>query len=161
MHAKEIIAVGVGDLKVGKAPVVFSTYLGSCIAVCLYSSAHKVGGMLHLMLPLSASSSQEVVVRKAKFADTGIPELLYKLKSAFNVEKEDFVAKIFGGANILTNFSRRIGSENFQAAQDTIKNLGIPIKNSLVGGERGYRIDFDLSTGKVFCRVFGEPLKEY
>lgn len=161
MYVKEVVSIGVGDLKAAGAPVVFSTCLGSCVAVCLYSPAHKVGGMLHFMLPHSGPSKEGVVIRKAKYADTGIPELLYKLKVTFNVEKEHFVAKLFGGANILTNFTHRIGSDNIKAAQDVIKGLGIPLRDSQVGGERGYRVDFDLSTGKVFCRVFGEPEKEY
>jgi chemotaxis protein CheD len=158
---KEVVSIGVGDLKVAKASVIFSTCLGSCVAVCLYSSTHKAGGMLHFMLPQSGPSKDGAVIRKAKYADTGIPELLYKLKVTFNLEKEHFVAKLFGGANILTNFTHRIGSDNIKAAQDVIKELGIPLRNSRVGGERGYRVDFDLNTGKVFCRVFGEPVKEY
>ncbi len=48
---KNIVTVGVGDLKIAKSPKIIKTSLGSCIGVVLYDSINKIGGLLHLMLP--------------------------------------------------------------------------------------------------------------
>lgn len=155
------IAVGVGDIKVGKAPQSINTYLGSCVAVCLYAPGHKVGGMIHLMLPVARPNQEGMVLKKEKYADTGIPELFRQLKNTFGLEKEEFVAKIFGGANILKNVRYHIGKENITAVQKILKSNRIRIISSHTGGEKGYKIEFDLRTGRVTCRVFGEDPQEY
>jgi chemotaxis protein CheD len=48
---KNIVTVGVGDLKIAKSPKIIKTSLGSCIGVVLYDSINKIGELLHLMLP--------------------------------------------------------------------------------------------------------------
>ena len=155
------ILVGVGDIKIDKAPKTLSTFLGSCVAVCLYSPSRKVGGMVHFLLPRAREIQEGKIPRKEKYADTGIPELLRRLKNVFNIEKDDFVAKIFGGANVLRMVNRRVGEENAAAARAILRELKIVVVGASTGGERGYKIDFDLTTGKVFCQIFNEEIKEY
>ncbi len=48
---KNIVMVGVGDLKIAKSPKIIKTSLGSCMDVVLYDSINNIGGLLHLMLP--------------------------------------------------------------------------------------------------------------
>lgn len=158
---KKTLSVGIGDIKIAKAPAVISTYLGSCVAVCLYSPPHKAGGLIHLMLPRASLTKEGHILKKEKYADTGIPELLHQLKTVFKLEKEDFIAKIFGGANILRNVNRQIGNENVEAARDILRGLNIRIVVCQTGGDKGYKVEFDLNTGKVLSRVFGEEPKEY
>ena len=72
-----IIKVGMADLNVCKAPDGLTTLgLGSCIGLTLYDPVTKIGGMVHYMLPDSTKVSNNS--NKAKFADTGIEELLKK-----------------------------------------------------------------------------------
>ena len=71
----EIIRVGMADLNICKSPDVITTLgLGSCIGLVFYDPVAKVGGMVHYMLPDSTKVSNNS--NKAKFADTGIEELL-------------------------------------------------------------------------------------
>ena len=72
-----------------------------------------------------------------------------------------FVAKIFGGARVLQNISSDIGSNNEEAARRILKEMGIPITASQTGGDRGYKIEFDVGTGIARCQRFGEEAKEY
>src|SRR3989338_8586343 len=130
MKIGQSLSVGVGDIKIAKGPTVIKTYLGSCVAVCLYSARHKIVGMLHLMLPQFRPSKDGAALKKEKYADTGIPELLHQLKVVFNLEKENFVAKIFGGASILTNIRQHIGDENLQAVHRILTDSRIPIIGS-------------------------------
>lgn len=156
----EQIVVGMADIKVAKAPAAIKTNLGSCIAVCLYSPALKCGGMLHLMLP-SAPANREVV-KKAKYADTGIPELLRQLRAVAGVNAHhDFVAKIFGGACVLVNVKSNIGQDNGAAVKEILADLGIKIIAQEIGGNKGYKVEFDVQTGKVVSQIFGEQAKEF
>jgi chemotaxis protein CheD len=77
------IVVGIADIKVGRAPSTLKTNLGSCIAVCLYDQHKKVGGMLHLMLASSNGITDKRELKKEKYADTGIAELLQQMKLSF------------------------------------------------------------------------------
>ena len=76
-----IIKVGMADLNVCKAPDGLTTLgLGSCIGLTLYDPVTKIGSMVHYMLPDSTKVSNNS--NKAKFADTGIEELLKKVIAA-------------------------------------------------------------------------------
>ncbi|MBI5150191.1 MAG: chemotaxis protein CheD [Candidatus Omnitrophica bacterium] len=161
MPIENKVLVGVGDIKIDKAPAVLSTFLGSCVAVCLYSPSRKVGGMVHYLLPKAKEMQEGKIPKKEKYADTGIPELLRRLKNVFNIEKDDFVAKIFGGANVLRMVNRRVGEENVAAARAILRELKIVVVSASTGGEKGYKLDFNLATGKVSCQIFNEEIKEY
>lgn len=155
------IIVGMADLKTGKAPNELITNLGSCIGVCLYSSRNKVGGLLHLMLGHAGESATRENFKPAKYADTGIPELLRQLKINYSTKENDLVAKIFGGGKILKNVTNDIGLENENVVRKILYDLDIPIKAAQTGGEKGCRINFNLETGIVYCQVFGEPIQEH
>ena len=73
-----IIKVGMADLNVCKSPDGITTLgLGSCVGVCIRDPIAKVGGMVHAMLP--DSTQIENNSNRAKFADTGIEDLVKKL----------------------------------------------------------------------------------
>lgn len=152
--------VGIGDAKVGESPSVIRTTLGSCIAVCLFDQQQRIGGMLHLMMA-SSEGHMKRDFRPAKFADTGIPLLIDMLKKQYGVLPAQLKAKIFGGAKILRMVSQDIGKDNENAVRQILKTMGIAILASETGGEKGYQVDFDLSTGRVTCRVFGQQPSEF
>ena len=153
------IIVGIADIKIAKAPSVIKTSLGSCVAVCLYSPSGKVGGMQHLMMPKAPEN--KAYIKKAKYADTGIAELYKLLNGLCGSPKQDLVAKIFGGAKVLPHVRANIGADNVESVRSILNDMGITIVASQTGGEKGYKIEFDLSTGKVECRIFGGEPKEY
>ncbi len=157
---KEII-VGMADLKTGKEGEVLSTILGSCVGLCLYSSRHKAGGLLHLMMASAGAQATLPECKKAKYADTGVPELIRLLKTLHGIHSTDLVAKMFGGAKVLAGVERNIGAENAIAVKTILQEYGIPIKAHKLGGEKGYRIKFMLDTGKVVCQVFGQSVEEF
>ena len=94
----EVIKVGMADLNVCKAPDVITTLgLGSCIGLVFYDPVSKVGGMVHYMLPDSTKVRNNSNI--AKFADTGIDELLRRVIAA-GANKGRLIAKIAGGARM-------------------------------------------------------------
>lgn len=161
MDTSNDILVGVAELKTGKVPQVIKTNLGSCVAVCLYAPAQQAGGMLHFMMAKAPDDADAKTIKKAKYADTGIDELINQLKGLFGITHGDIQAKIFGGAKVLKEVTHNIGYSNEVAARAILKDRNIPVVSSKTGGERGYKVEFNLGTGKVKCQIFGEEIKEY
>ncbi len=155
------VAVGMADIKVGKESQILTTVLGSCVGLCLYSPSHKVGGLLHLMMPSAGMNMANPDLKKAKYADTGVADLVRMIKASFGVQSSDLVAKMFGGAKVLQGVERNIGAENIEAVKALLRANAIPVKASCVGGERGYRIKFNLETGRVICQIFGNQPEEF
>jgi chemotaxis protein CheD len=149
------------DLKIAKNPAKIKTNLGSCIGVCLYDVQKKAGGLLHLMMAKSGRDISSKDFKKAKYADSGIPELISQLKMQFGVSSANLTAKLFGGAKVLKSVSALIGEENESVSREILKQYGIPVVASHTGGDKGYNIEFDLSTGKVKCEVFGKAVLIY
>ena len=73
----ETIKIGIADIAVSKAPNVITTLgLGSCIGIAMYDPQTKIGGLVHVMLPDSTKIRAGASANAAKFADTGIQQLL-------------------------------------------------------------------------------------
>ena len=72
------VKVGMADLNICRAPDMITTLgLGSCIGIAVYDSVTKIGGLAHIMLPDSTQMRNNLNI--AKFADTGIEELVRRM----------------------------------------------------------------------------------
>jgi len=92
------LVVGIGDIKIGKAPSVIVTSLGSCVGVCLYAPQEQVGGMIHFMMASSKDvNKNSPTFREEKYGDIGIPLLITQLKESCGISATSLKAKIFGG----------------------------------------------------------------
>ena len=77
----QMIKVGMADLNICKSPNAITTLgLGSCIGIALYDPVTKIGGLAHIMLPDSTKIRNNSNI--AKFADTGIVELVNRMVRA-------------------------------------------------------------------------------
>ncbi|MBN2245939.1 MAG: chemotaxis protein CheD [Candidatus Aminicenantes bacterium] len=152
------LAVGVGDYKISTDGHIIETVLGCCIGICLYDEAKKIGGLLHIMLPAAPNKKAG---KPSKYADTGIKEILQVMKAEHSIFSTDLKAKIFGGAKMKSEATYDIGQKNADKVREILKINGIQILNEKVGGEHGYKIDFDISTGIVYCRVFGQEEEQF
>ena len=157
----KIIKIGMADLNVTKAPNLLTTLgLGSCVGITLYDKVNKIAGLVHIMLP----SSREIKNNdnKAKFADTGIEELLdLMLKSGAN--KANLVAKIAGGSQMF-NFNSnnnilKIGERNVIATKDKLKELNIKIVSEDTGGNFGRTIILNSIDGLLQVKTIGHGEK--
>ncbi len=157
-----MIKVGMADLKVTASPNVLSTLgLGSCIGICLYDPVTKVSGMAHIMLPSSKTIKNNSNI--AKFADTGIDDLLKKMEG-LGANKRRLVGKIAGGAQMFTFSSgsdtMRIGERNAEAVREILKTYRIPIQADETGGNYGRTIEFYADSGKLLIKTIGHGTKE-
>jgi chemotaxis protein CheD len=156
-----MIKVGMADLKVCKCPDALTTLgLGSCVGVALYDPVTKVSGLLHCMLPDSTTIRNNTNV--AKFADTGIDELIRQM-TALGANKNRLVAKIAGGAQMFSmrsaNDNLRVGERNAAAAKQKLKELNIRLLAEDCGLNYGRTVEFYSETGNYVIKAVGKPPK--
>ena len=156
----EIIKVGMADLKTCLPPNGITTLgLGSCVGIALRDKNNKVGGLAHIMLPDSTVIANQTHV--AKFADTGIMELLKQMEKLGAV-KRNVVAKIAGGATMFAMSSRtnlNVGERNVEAVKAKLKELGIPILAEDTVLNYGRTVIFYPETGDYVIKAVGKPEK--
>lgn len=152
------LTVGVGDYKIAKDGYKLKTLLGCCVCICLYYQKKKIGGMLHAMLPSAPSIKK---ANPAKYVDSGIREMLHIFKKKYGADEKMLEAKIFGGAKMIPDSTQDIGKKNIKKARQVLKEYNIKILKQKVGGNNGYRIEFDTATGLVTCQIFGEKEEKY
>ena len=98
----------------------------------------------------------------AKFADTGIDELIRQM-AALGANKNRLVAKIAGGAQMFamttTNDSLRVGERNAEAAKKKLKEYNIRLLAEDCGLNYGRTVEFYSETGDYVIKAVGKPLK--
>ena len=157
----EMIKVGMADMNVCEPPNSITTLgLGSCVGIVLYDPNKKISGMVHIMLPDSNKIKNNENL--AKFADTGIDELIRRLVS-MGALKKSLVAKIAGGAQMFAfssnNDMLRVGERNVEATREKLASLHIPIIASDTGANYGRTIEFSPETGNLIIKSVGKALK--
>lgn len=158
---RKIVKVGMADLNICKAPDVITTLgLGSCIGLTLYDPVTKVGGMVHYMLPDSKAVRNNENI--AKFADTGIEELLKRVIAAGG-SKQRLVAKIAGGAKMFETASvsniGNIGARNAEAAKLILRKKGIRLIAEDTGLNYGRTVELHCETGEFYIKAVGKSVK--
>ncbi len=156
-----VIKVGMADLKTAKAPDILTTLgLGSCIGIALWDSTTKIGGLAHIMLPDSTKIRNNSNI--AKFADTGIVELVRQME-ALGAPKRRLVAKIAGGAKMFevsgTTSVGNIGEKNAIASKKVLEEMGIPILAEDTGLNYGRTVELDCSNGDYIIKAVGKSVK--
>jgi len=139
-----------GQIVTSEQPLMVSTILGSCVSICLWDPAEKVGGINHYLLPNNPLNGQSDL----RYGNTAIERLIERLL-ALGVKKQRIVAKVVGGASILTNFSdtrKSIGDQNVDTARTLLAKHGIDISGEQTGGTRGRKLLFHTGNGCVFSK---------
>lgn len=157
----EVIKVGMADLNLCRDPDIITTLgLGSCIGIALYDPSTKIGGLAHIMLPDSTKMRNNSNI--AKFADTGIEELLNRMIKAGAV-KSRLVAKIAGGAKMfevsgLSDIGN-VEQRNAEASRAKLKQLGIRLIAEDTGLNYGRTVELHCDNGDYYIKSVGKPLK--
>ncbi|WP_163101528.1 chemotaxis protein CheD [Peribacillus alkalitolerans] len=158
-----VVKVGIADMNIVKSPHLIRTAgLGSCVGVVIYDSIKELAGMVHVMLP-DSSMGKEGQINIAKYADTGVKELVKRLVLD-GANSSSLKAKIAGGAQMFQfttgNDLMRIGPRNVEAVKDTLRILRIPLISEDVGGNNGRTIEFDPRTTLLNIRTVNKGIAE-
>jgi chemotaxis protein CheD len=120
-----------GQVFFTREPIMISTILGSCAAVCLWDRHKKDGNVANL-------------------------ELL-KGVLALGCEIKHLQAKIFGGSSAFGNdSSQSVGSRNVELAEEFLRSEGIPVVERDVSGKRGRRLVFNILDGVTTIKNFDQ-----
>jgi len=131
-------------------PFLLNTVLGSCIAVCLWDRKKNIGGMNHYMLPYWNGNG----LASPKYGNIAIAQLIKKMYS-FHCQRENLIAKVFGGAKMLNEQSTffDIGRRNAELALEMLEIEKINIVAQSIGGNKGRKIYFNTKTGEVLQKL--------
>lgn len=157
----KVVKVGMADLNICKSPDIITTLgLGSCIGLTFYDPVTKIGGLVHYMLPDSTQMRNNSNI--AKFADTGIEELLRRVLRA-GANRSRLVAKIAGGAKMfevsgMSNVSN-IGERNAIAAKAKLRELNIRLVAEDTGLNFGRTVELHCDTGEFYIKAIGKSIK--
>ena len=127
-------------------PAEVTTILGSCVAVCLWDRYLGVGGINHYMLP----TWNGMELASPKYGNIAIERLVDKMLQ-LGCKKNNLVAKVFGGGEVITvaSSTMHIGERNIMVAEDMLQERNIPIIGRSTGGKNGRKIIFNTHTGEV------------
>ena len=157
----KVIKVGMADLNICKSPDIITTIgLGSCIGLTFYDPVSKIGGLVHYMLPDSTQMRNNSNI--AKFADTGIEELLQRVIRT-GANRNRLVSKIAGGAKMfevsgMSNVSN-IGERNALAAKQKLRELKIRLIAEDTGLNYGRTVELHCDTGEFYIKAIGKTPK--
>lgn len=141
-----------GDQAVSKsANDIMTTVLGSCVATCIYDPCAKVGGMNHFLLP----GGQHGGDCAASNYGLNAMELLINGLLKKGAQRENFTAKIFGGAKMFDGLSD-IGLKNAKFAREFLSFEGIPCVSEDLGGTMARRLRFWPTNGRAQLKMLGE-----
>ncbi len=150
--------VGVADMKVSKVPgdEIITYALGSCLGITVFDPVARVGGMLHVMLPLSTIAPDKAADNPFMFVDTGVPKLFFESYKA-GAAKERLIVKVAGGAcaNGGQEDYFQIGKRNFQMLEKLLAKNGVPMAAVDVAGSKSRTLSLEIGTGVVKVSTYG------
>ena len=148
---KKQISIHIGEYHASDKPEVIRTVLGSCVAVCFFDPVNRIGGMNHILLPGKADLTR---FNSAACYGINAMELLINRIMNLGGERSRLVAKVFGGAHIISSISREngVGRKNSEFALEFLKKEAIRIVSRDLGGTDSRKIFFHTNTGDVFLK---------
>lgn len=135
--------------------------LGSCLGIAIHDPVAGVGGLLHIMLPLSTIDAEKAAANPCMFVDTGVPKLFLECYKA-GAKKERLVVKVAGGACAGGNEEDdyfQIGKRNFTMLRKLLWKNGVLLKSHDVGGSNSRTMSLDIASGEVLIKTNGSSTK--
>ncbi len=128
--------------------VMLTTILGSCVAVCMRDTKIGIGGMNHFLLPQGKAEGVDESRRYGAYA----MELLINELLRSGARRERLEAKLFGGARMFGGLSD-VGASNAAFAEKFMRDEGIPVVGSSLGGLSARRVQYWPTTGRAQQRT--------
>lgn len=151
--------VSVADMRISanEGDILVTHALGSCLGVAVHDPVAKVGGLLHVMLPLSSIDPKKAIENPFMFVDTGVPRLFIECYKA-GAQKSRMVVKVAGGASVHGDEKDdkfQIGKRNFIILRKILWQNGVLIKAYDVGGTASRTMSLEIGSGEVIVRSNG------
>ncbi len=136
--------------------VIVTHGLGSCLGIAVHDPVARVGGLLHVMMPMSEVNPEKAAANPFMFVDTGVPEFFRLLYAAGGI-KNRLKIKVAGGANSQGHSADHfaIGKRNYIILKKMFWKNGILIDGEDVGGSIARTMFLDVGTGRVWLSIGG------
>lgn len=143
---------GVAEMAISADPAdtIITHALGSCLGIAAHDPQARIGGLLHVMMPMSKINPEKADGNPCFFVDTGVPHFLDRLFER-GARKQDLVISVAGGACVNRSETDRfaIGKRNFVVFKKLLWKNGILIAAQDVGGDRARTMRLEIATGRV------------
>ncbi|MBN2233035.1 MAG: chemotaxis protein CheD, partial [Deltaproteobacteria bacterium] len=146
---KPQVRIHIGEYYASDTPTVIHTVLGSCISVCLHDPARQIGGMNHILLP--GRADLEHFDTAARYGINAV-ELLINRIMQVGGDRRRLVAKVFGGAGMLSAVGSQMGRKNSDFVFAMLQEERIRVVTHDVGGTDSRTIYFHTDTNEVFLK---------
>lgn len=153
MNLKQI---GIDEVIVGHDQDVLGTTLGSCVAIALWDSKRKIGGLNHYLLPdhMRRGSGSEPPLGH------GVIEALINAMLKEGTALSQLEAVVVGGSE--SSFDHyQVGSQNLNIAEQMLKAYGIRPVTISGGGYYSRKVQFYVGEGKVVIQKLALDRKLY
>jgi len=144
-------AVTIGQTRVaGAGTILYALGLGSCVAIVLYDSSCRLGGMAHALLP--QPSNGEAPATPGRYVSTAVDALIGAMEDA-GANRRSLRARLAGGASMfdaaIGGEVRQLGMRNVVAARKALARAGIPVDREDVGGGHGRSVYLHVDEGRM------------
>lgn len=150
--------VGVADCCISTDPddLLVTHALGSCLGITAWDPSTRIGGLLHVMLPLSQINPDRATINPFAFVDTGVPRFFQELFEA-GADRRLLEVKVAGGACVNGGKTDRfaIGKRNYVVLKKLLWKNGFLISGEDVGGGRARTMYLELASGRVWITSGG------
>jgi chemotaxis protein CheD len=133
-------------------PLNIATVVGTGVAVCLFDSVAKIGGVTNFNLPKEQKSQKSDKQKyHSQYGENSLPHLL-RILCKMGAKKNNLNAHIVGGSDApleLTGVKKDIGKKNINVAKKFLKKFNIKVVSEDVQGLWGRKILFNSRTGEL------------
>lgn len=149
--------VGVADMKMSSVlgDTIVTHGLGSCLGITAYDPVTQIGGLVHVMMPVSSTNPEKAEANPFMFVDTGVPAFLERL-TAVGAVRSRCKLKIAGGAMLNGNDHFAIGKKNYVMLKKVLWKCGVLIDAQDVGGSMARTLYLSIGTGRVWISKNGQ-----
>jgi chemotaxis protein CheD len=154
--------IGIAEMKISsrEEDLLITYALGSCLGIAVYDPVVRVGGMIHIMLPISTVNPAKAANNPLMFVDTGVPEL-FKSCYKLGAKKERLIVKVAGGASLQNNEDTdqfQIGKRNFLMLRKLLWKNNVLIKSYDVGENYSRTMSLSIKTGEVVLKINNQEM---
>jgi chemotaxis protein CheD len=146
---KKQVNIKIGELYATDEPTIIYTLLGSCVAVCIHDNQNGIGGMNHIFLP-----GDNKIDSSTRYGENAMKYLIKNI-CTLGANRDNLVAKAFGGAHVIPAISRElgVGPKIVDFVISYLKKENIKIIAHDFGGNKTRKVFFHTDTGMAYVKL--------
>ncbi|MBN1907817.1 MAG: chemotaxis protein CheD [Deltaproteobacteria bacterium] len=151
---KKQVIIKIGEFYATDEPTIIHTVLGSCVAVCIYDDVKMIGGMNHIFMPGDNKKDSST-----RYGENAMKYLIKNI-CTLGANRDNLVAKAFGGAHVIPSISSEfgIGLKIVDFVIDYLEKVKIKIVAHDFGGDKTRKVFFHTDTGIAYVKLLSNRL---